>query len=205
MFFARDEQPRARGGAGRRGGAVAEAVDPSDVGLSEPVDPSAEADEPVRLDVGVAVAVTVAAAFLTLCCVQAATTVRTMSNLEVQIVEASSLVDSELPDAALAVAADEAARAARVARWERRRVDSAARAKELTADYDRLAGDSRQLDVAEIVLSFAIVLFGLTALSQRRWVFGVGVACAVFGLAMGGLGLLGVHVESAWLLRLARL
>jgi Domain of unknown function (DUF4337) len=164
--------------------------------------------EPVRLDVGVAVAVTIAAAFLAVCCVQAAAAVRTMSGLEVQIVEASAFAEidpARAPAPAAAAQEDEAARAARLARFERRRTDVAARAKGLTADYDRLMGKNQQLDLAEVILSASIVVLGVTALVQKRWVFGLGVACALFGVAMGALGLCGVHLESAWLLRLARL
>jgi hypothetical protein len=183
-----------------------------DDSLVDPLPYEDDAATPIKLDVGVAIAVTLTAAFLAVCVVHASSTVRSMTGLEVQIVEATSFADAtETPPVRDVLTADAQApasdeqRAARLARWERRRVDIASRAEGLTHDYDRLADVSRQLDLSEVVLSAAIVLFGVTALAQKRWIFGIGVACALFGISMAVLGFFGMHVESAWLLTIARL
>lgn len=67
--------------------------------------------------------------------------------------------------------------------------------------YDRLNFHDDQFDAAEACLSIAIALFGVTALTQKRWLLAVGIGFASFGLALGLSGFLGLSFHPNFLAR----
>ena len=69
-------------------------------------------------------------------------------------------------------------------------------------EYDRLNLHDDQFDAAEACLSIAIALYGITALTQKRWLLGLGVVFAVFGITLGLSGFLGLHIHPDFLARI---
>ncbi|HEY3353606.1 MAG TPA: DUF4337 domain-containing protein [Polyangia bacterium] len=65
------------------------------------------------------------------------------------------------------------------------------------AAYDRLNYRDDQFDLADAFLALAIALLAITALTQKRWLFGVALVPTTFGLLMGiaGLGNLRIHPD----------
>jgi Domain of unknown function (DUF4337) len=57
--------------------------------------------------------------------------------------------------------------------------------------YDELNFHDDQFDLSDAALSLAISLLAITALVQKRWLFGVAMLPTVFGVVMGLAGLLG--------------
>ena len=76
--------------------------------------------------------------------------------------------------------------------------DAEAAAKE----YDRLNVHDDQFDMAEASLSVAIALFGVTALTQKRWLLAFGIVIASFGTVLGFAGFLGKNLHPDWLAKL---
>jgi hypothetical protein len=80
-----------------------------------------------------------------------------------------------------------AAYQAQVARYEKEKAEVKAQAEGYQAEYDRLNLHDDQFDLSDAGFSVAIALFGVTALTRKRWLLGVaGVFLAVgllFGLA----------------------
>ena len=72
---------------------------------------------------------------------------------------------------------------ARVKLYETEKVDIMAKAKGFLADYDALNVHDDQFDLAEALMSVAIAILGITALTRKRLLLG-------FGIALGGLGVL---------------
>jgi hypothetical protein len=66
-------------------------------------------------------------------------------------------------------------------------------AQDSAKEYDRLNFHDDQFDAAEACLSIAIALFGVTALTQKRWLLGLGIGFASLGLALGLSGFLGLN------------
>ena len=65
--------------------------------------------------------------------------------------------------------------------------------KQAVADqamYDALNYHDDQFDLADALTAIAISLLALTSLTQRKWLFWVALAAAVFGVVMGLAGLL---------------
>lgn len=75
-------------------------------------------------------------------------------------------------------------------------------AEQAQKDYDRLNFHDDQFDATEACLSVAIALFGITALTQKRWLLGVGAAFVVFGFTLGMGGFLGLRIHPDFLARL---
>ena len=65
-------------------------------------------------------------------------------------------------------------------------------------DYDRLNFRDDQFDMSDAALSVAIALFGITALTQKRWLILVAIAFMLFGVVMGLSGFFGwaVHPDA---------
>jgi Domain of unknown function (DUF4337) len=68
-------------------------------------------------------------------------------------------------------------------KYETEKADIKKQAEDYAATYDKLNFTDDQFDMAEACLSIAIALLGITALTQKRWLF-------VFGCVLAGLGCL---------------
>jgi DNA repair ATPase RecN len=64
-------------------------------------------------------------------------------------------------------------------------------------EYDELNIHDDQLDMAEAGFSISIALFGITALTQKRWLLLVGIAFSTLGVVFGLAGFLkwGLHPD----------
>ena len=60
------------------------------------------------------------------------------------------------------------------------------------ATYDRLNYRDDQFDMGEACLSLCVAIMGITALTQRRWLFGFGMTFAVLGLLFEVAGFFGL-------------
>src|SRR5581483_5919953 len=75
-------------------------------------------------------------------------------------------------------------------------------ADEADKTYDRLNYHDDQFDLSDALLAISISLLALTALTQKRWLFGVAMMPTFFGVLMGLAGLLGWRIHPDWLTKL---
>ncbi len=75
-------------------------------------------------------------------------------------------------------------------------------AERFQTEYDRLNFHDDQFDMADANLSLSIALLGVTALTRKRWLFAVGAAFALFGVALGTSGFLGYDFHPDMLAKL---
>jgi DNA repair ATPase RecN len=75
-------------------------------------------------------------------------------------------------------------------------------AEEASQSYDALNVHDDQFDLAEACLSVAIALGGVTALTQKQWLFVVAGVFAAIGVIYGLAGFLGWHLHSDLMARL---
>jgi hypothetical protein len=87
--------------------------------------------------------------------------------------------------------------AAHVKTYEAEKGEIKKRAEELQQDYDRLNVHDDQFDLAEALASVSIALFGVTALTRKRALLGVGIAFAGLGILFGLAGFFrwGLHPD----------
>lgn len=75
-------------------------------------------------------------------------------------------------------------------------------AEDFQKQYDRLNFHDDQFDMAEAGLSLSIALFGVTALTQKRWLLAIAIVFAVFGFALGVSGFMGYNLHPNFLAKL---
>jgi hypothetical protein len=71
-------------------------------------------------------------------------------------------------------------------------------AEDAQKDYDRLNVHDDQFDMSEAAISIAIALLGVSALTRKRWLVGVAILFAGFGVVMGLAGFFGwgIHPDA---------
>jgi len=80
--------------------------------------------------------------------------------------------------------------------YEKEKVQIKAEAEQAAKDYDAMNVHDDQFDLAEACLSVAIALAGVTALTKKRWLFGVACAFACVGILYGLAGFLRWNLHS---------
>jgi len=66
-------------------------------------------------------------------------------------------------------------------------------------EYDRLNYHDDQFDMAEALMSIAIALFGITALTQKQAMLATAAVFAAIGTILGLAGFLGLHIHPRFL------
>jgi len=180
-----------------------------------------------RLHSLIAVLVAVSATFMALCNVKDGNVVQAMAQDQARQVDAwayyqakstkmnlaESMLDQLAVQRALAVGAGAAevkvtldqkiaSYQVAVARYSKEKDDIKATAEGYQADFDRLNIKDDQLDMAEALLSIALALFGITALTKKRLMFGFAGAFAGLGVFLGMAAFAGLRVHPEFLARL---
>ncbi len=84
-------------------------------------------------------------------------------------------------------------------KYETEKEDIKRKAEGFQKQYDDLNVHDDQFDMAEALLSVAIALFGVTALTQKKWLLGIGLAFAATGTILGLAGFAGWNLHPDWL------
>jgi len=175
-----------------------------------------------RLNAVIALIVAIAATFMALCNVKGGNVVQGMGKIQVEIVDTWSFFQAKSTKQSLAEAAMDQLQIQRespqispeqrahldkqivqyrekVARYDKEKGDLKAKVESLEKEYDRLNMKDDQFDISEALLSVGIALLGITALTQKRWLLGVAVVFAGFGLLIGTAGFVGWSIRPEWL------
>jgi hypothetical protein len=88
------------------------------------------------------------------------------------------------------------------ARYDKEKEEIRQAAENYEKEYDRLNVHDDQFDMAEALLTACIALCGITALTRRRWLFGMAVLFACGGLLLELAGFLQWSFHPEWLARL---
>ena len=194
--------------------------------MSEIADTISEAVEKAggsRINTIVAVSVAVTATFTALCNVKDGNIVQAMAQEQAHEVDAWSYYQSKStkenmaqsaldqlqlqrdlavnppPDARALMEKKLAEYEARVKHYEADKLAIEKTAQGHKAEYDRLNFHDDQFDMAEALMSIAIALFGITALTQRRWLLVTAGVFAGLGALMGLAGFLGLGLHPNFL------
>ncbi len=189
--------------------------------LAETIGEAVERGGGDRLNAAIALMVAVTATFMALCNVKDGNVVQAMEQDQASAVDQWSLyqakgmkmnlAESTLDELSLErdlrpeLGADARARidkkiaeyGARVKLYETEKAEIMAKAKGFKDDYDALNVHDDQFDLAEALMSVAIALFGITALTRKRLLLGFGIGLAALGVVFGLAGFLrlGLHPD----------
>lgn len=196
---------------------------PADL-LAEAQEKGKEGDQ--RLNAAVAASVAIGATFMALCNVKDGNIVQGMQQNQAQAVNAWSYFQAKSTKQNLAEAAIDQLTAlrdatsnltpeqraaldkrivdhvARVKRYETEKEDIKKDAQKHEKEIERLNVHDDQLDMAEASISVSLALFGVTALTQKRWLFVVAFVFCSFGFLVGLGGFLGWGFRPEWLAKL---
>jgi len=86
-----------------------------------------------------------------------------------------------------------------VKKYEKEKADIKKQAEAYQKEYDALNFRDDQFDMNEACLSVAIALFGITALTRKRWLLGLASIFMFFGVLMGLAGFFGWGIHPDFL------
>jgi hypothetical protein len=193
--------------------------------LAETVSEALEGGGNDRLHSMIAMLVAISATFMALCNVKDGNVVQNMAQDQAKQVDAwsyyqakstkqniaESMIDQLTVQQALAggsaagrTVVDQklAAYKEAVVRYQKEKDAIKAEAEGYQSDFDRLNIRDDQLDMAEALLSVALALFGITALTKKRVLFGFAAAFAGVGVFLGLAAFAGLKVHPDFLARL---
>ena len=195
--------------------------------MSEVADAISEAVErgrDSRLNAAVAILVALTATFMALCNVKDGNIGQGMAEAQAKTVDTWSYYQAKSTKQSLAeatvdqlkammlIATPEARPAiqksiddfsARVKRYEKEKNEIKTRAEQYHKTYEELNFHDDQFDMCDAALSVSIALFGITALTRKRWLLGVAIVFMLYGVFFGVAGFVGwsVHPDKimSWL------
>mgnify|MGYP003329052857 CR=1 FL=1 len=84
----------------------------------------------------------------------------------------------------------------RIQRYEKEKGEAKARAEGFEKEYDDLNLFDDQFDMTEALLTIAIAMFGITSLTQKRWLLWFSSAVAMLGIVLGLAAFLRISLHS---------
>jgi hypothetical protein len=91
---------------------------------------------------------------------------------------------------------------AKAKQYEKEKGEIKDKAEGYQKEYDGLNVHDDQFDIADAALSISIALFGVTALTQKRWLLGIGAVFLLFGVVLGVAGFMKLNLHPDFLARL---
>ena len=194
--------------------------------IAESAQEAIEAAQKSKLNSAVAVLVALSATFVALCNVKDGNVVQAMAQAQAGVVDQWAYYQSKstkqhiaettadqltvqreialnpTPEARQLLDAKIAQYTGEAAKYERDKAEIKAQADGLSHQYDALNVHDDQFDMSEACFSVGIALMGVTALTQKRWLFGIASGFAALGLTFGLAGFCGWNLHPDWLARL---
>lgn len=194
--------------------------------IADVVNEAVEKGKESRLNSVVAVMVALTATFMALCNVKDGNVVQAMQQAQANGVDAWAYYQSKSTKQHIAEAMIDQLTVQRDvtlnlsaegrALVDRKIADYTAKVKQYEADkaeikrtaegyqkqYDALNVHDDQFDMAEASLSISIALFGVTALTHKRWLLAIGALFVAFGVVLGLAGFLGKSLHPDFLAKI---
>lgn len=90
----------------------------------------------------------------------------------------------------------------KIARYEKEKDEIKGKAEGFEKEYNDLNIFDDQFDMSEAFISIAIAMFGVTALTQKKWLFYFASSISLIGIIFGVSGFLKIAVHPDWLAQL---
>jgi hypothetical protein len=194
--------------------------------IEDAVSETIESAERSRFNSVIALLVALTATVMAICNIKDGNIVQAMAQAQSRSVDAWSYFQSKstkqhIAEAALdqvrlqqAVLAGQGAAAApalaaavtryesEIQRYDKEKAEIKAQAEGYSAEYDRLNFHDDQFDFSEACLTVAMALYGISALTTKRWLLAFAMAMTVIGIAFGLAGFVGWSLHPDWMAKL---
>jgi len=176
--------------------------------------PSPASNKEDHLNSAIAVFVALSATFMAICNIKDGNICQSMAQAQAHSVSKWSQYQSKstkqnLAETTLALAQIQNAPISTVShfkdevvRYEKEKSEIQGEAKALEEEYNQLNIHDDQFDMSEACLSVALALFGITALTKKRWLLIFACSMVVAGVLLGLGGFLGWSFHPDWLAKI---
>jgi len=178
--------------------------------LSDTIQETTEHARESKLNQKVAVWVAIIATFMAFCNVKDGNIVQGMELAQAHSIDAWSYFQAKSTKEAIVESAVEALKVQKnptyeelikkdgeqIARYEKEKAEIKKQAEGYQKQYDALNVFDDQFDMTDAFLSIAIALFGITALTQRKWLFYFAVSISLLGITLGVTAFLKISLHS---------
>jgi hypothetical protein len=184
--------------------------------INETIQESVEHARESKLNGKVALMVAICATFMAICNIKDGNIVQAMSQAQAHSIDSWSyyqakstkqnisensldLLKAERPSGADSLVLK---LESKIAKYETEKAEIKKQAEDFTKEYDDLNVFDDQFDMTEAFLSIAIAMLGITALTQKRWLFWFSFVVGVMGMVFGLTAFLKISLHSDFISRI---
>ncbi len=178
--------------------------------LSETIQDVSSKGHESKLNAVIAICVALTATFMALCNVKDGNIVQAMSQAQAHGIDSWSYFQAKSTKEAILENSLETLKAKKdpafdelikkdeqqVARYEKEKADIKKQAEGFQKEYDDLNVFDDQFDMTDAFMSIAIAMFGITALTQKNWLFYFASIMSLSGFILGAAAFLKISLHS---------
>lgn len=178
--------------------------------LSDTIQETSERASESKINAKVAVWVALTATFMALCNVKDGNVVQAMSQAQAHSIDAWSYYQAKSTKQAILQNSVEVLKSQKypgyeelvktqeqqIARYEKEKGEIKKQAEGYQKEYDDINVFDDQFDMTDAFLSIAIAMFGITSLTQRRWLLYFAAAVSMTGIILGLTAFLKIPLHS---------
>ncbi len=178
--------------------------------ISETIQESVEQAGKNKLNAKVALLVAITATFMAICNVKDGNLVQTMAQAQANSIDAWSYFQAKSTKQSLAentlevlklqnaVGGEELIKKyeIKIAKYEKEKADIKTQAEGYQKEYDAINVFDDQFDMTEALLSISIAMFGITALTQKKWLFYFATTVSLMGFIFGITAFMKISLHS---------
>ena len=91
---------------------------------------------------------------------------------------------------------------AEVSRYEKEKTDIKLKAEGFQKEYEDINVFDDQFDMTDALLTIAIAMFGITALTQKKWLFWFSASVSILGIIIGLTAFMKISLHSDFVSRI---
>ena len=162
-----------------------------------------------KINSSVAIFVAITATFMALCNVKDGNIVQAMSQAQARAIDAWSYFQAKSTKQSIAENSLELFKMQNLAnaqaektfedeinRYEKEKAEIKKQAEGFQKEYDDINLFDDQFDMTEALLTISIAMFGITSLTQKRWLLYFASGVSLFGIILGLTGFMGISLHS---------
>ncbi|MBC7711762.1 MAG: DUF4337 domain-containing protein [Rhizobacter sp.] len=182
--------------------------------LTDTIQESIEHSKESKLNSKIAIMVAVSATIMAICNIKDGNIVQAMSQAQAHSIDSwsyfqakstkQSIAENSLELLKIGIRKDQETANQikrydeKILKYEKEKGEIKIKAESFEKEYEDLNVFDDQFDMTEAFISIAIAMFGVTALTQKKWLFYFASAVSISGMAMGLAAFMKISVHLEW-------